>query len=69
MGNGSPANSPEPISANSNELDQDFLLNCSSKDHSLLIEGLNELLKLCEEEQRERIETLIELVDDFNPTD
>ena len=52
-----------------NELDQDFLLNCSSKDHSILTEALNELLKLCEEEQRERIETLIQLVDEYNPTD
>lgn len=52
-----------------NERDEDFLLNCSSKDHSILTEGLNELLKLCEEEERGRIETLIRLVDDFNPTD
>ena len=52
-----------------NELDEDFLLNCSSRDHSLLMEGLNELLHICEDEERERIETLIQLVDDFNPTD
>ena len=52
-----------------NELDEDFLINCSSNAHSILTEALNELLKLCEEEQRGRIETLIRLVDDYNPTD
>ena len=51
------------------EFDHDFLLACTSNDHSILTEALNELLKLCEEEQRERIETLIRLVDDYNPTD
>ena len=52
-----------------NERDEDFLLACTSKDHSILTEALNELLKLCEEEERGRIETLIRLVDEYNPTD
>jgi hypothetical protein len=54
-----------------NESDQDFLLACTSNDHSILTEALNKLLHqpICEAEKRERIETLIELVDDFNPTD
>ena len=52
-----------------NERDEDFLINCSSNDHSILTEGLNELLKLCEQQQRARIETLIQLVDHYNPTD
>ena len=52
-----------------NERDEDFLINCSSNDHSILTEALNELLHICEEEQRARIETLIRLVDDYTPTD
>ena len=52
-----------------NERDEDFLLACTSNDHSILTEALNELLHICEEEERGRIETLIRLVDDYNPTD
>ena len=52
-----------------NEFDQDFLLACTSNDHSILTEALNELLHICEEEERGRIETLIRLVDEYNPTD
>lgn len=54
-----------------NERDEDFLLNCTSNDHSMLTEALNKLLHqpICEDEKRARIETLIELVNDFTPTD
>ena len=48
---------------------EDFFLACTSKDHSILTEALNELLHICEEDERERIETLIELIDDYTQTD
>ena len=48
---------------------EDFFLACTSKGHSSLTEALNELLHICEEDERERIETLIELIDDYTPTD